>query len=144
MHVLHDTKIVLVGMNIDAGIGEADSDAVNCAGFGGVTFVVVMGTMDPTATCQIGAQMSQDNGNVDSFTSIAGSKLNLVDTQGDKVFLIDVREPLEKWVRAHWSILHANAQIQCVLAILHSPRSSPTDVDVSVGARVSVASAPAE
>jgi hypothetical protein len=143
MQPVHDLKIVLHSAAVAAGATDIVPPAgVDCTGFGGVTFVVAFGAIVTGAATTIKAQSSSDDGAVDTYDDIKGSMITVPDTADGKLFLLDITEPDEKFVKCIVGRATQNATVNSIIAILHTAKVRPVSQDSNVGATLSLISQP--
>ena len=133
MNIVDDYKIVLHSAGASAGTSTVTpSSGVDCQGFAGVTFFVVMGEITSGAEVSIVAETSTDNDDEDKFAEVAGSGITVMDTEDDKMFVIDVLRPRERYVRCVVNRSTQNSVLRSILAILYDPSRRPTEADANV------------
>ena len=125
--LLDNTKHERVSNDVAAGTSVVNSDSVDTAGFDGVLFIISLGTVTTgPAADLVKAQQSSDDGAADAFTDIAGSGLGAVaDTDDDKLLILDVRRPRERYVRAVMDRTGGNVVIDSITAVLYGPTEGP-------------------
>jgi hypothetical protein len=142
MQPIHDLKIVLHSAAVAAGASDiTPSSGINCAGYGGVTFIVSFGAIVTGAATTVKAQSSSDDGSGDAYDDIAGSAVTVADTYDGKLVLLNVSEPDEQYVRCIVTRATQNATVNSIVAILHSPKQRPVTQDSNIAASKSILSA---
>lgn len=124
--LISDEVKVVQAITITAGAAAAtaiNGTAIDTAGFDGVLFVVQFGAIVATAVTSIKAQQDTVVG-MGAAADLAGSNQTVADTDDDKVFYIDIKRPLEQFVRCVVSRATANATCSAV-AYLYRSRSRP-------------------
>lgn len=112
---------------VAAGTSDQNSSSVDMAGYEGVLFVALFGTLTATQVTSIKAQSSSDDGSTDTFADLEGTAVGpLTDSDGNKMLLLDVFRPDERYVRCVVDRGTANAVIDGVIAIRYGARSIPT------------------
>jgi hypothetical protein len=81
-----------------AGTSTINGATLDMAGWDGVLIVVPFGTIVSGAATSIKAQQGLDSGCSDC-ADLAGSGQTVIDTADDTTFYIDLRRPLERYVR---------------------------------------------
>lgn len=95
--------------------GTIDLSADN--GYRGCLFMVAFGTLTATQVTSIKAQESADDS---TWTDLAGTKsIELADTDGNKVLLLDVYRPNKRYIRVVVDRGTANAVIDGAWALLY-------------------------
>jgi hypothetical protein len=126
IHLLSDDVKIVQAVTLTAGAAGTtviNGTAIDTAGFDGVLFVVQFGAIVATAVTSIKAQ--QDTvAAMSGAADIAGTSQTVADTDDDKVFYIDLRRPLEQFVRL--VVSRATAAVTCsAMAYLYRARSKP-------------------
>lgn len=119
------SKITVVSNTVAAGITAVDPSAVDMSGFESVMFIVQFGAITATGTAVVKARHSTDNGSGDAFADILGSGQNVADTQGSKVFVLDVVKPSKRYVKPYIARATANSVIESITAIQYNPSKAP-------------------
>ena len=135
-----DCKVVRVMDAQAAGATDVNGTGVSLAGFDGVMFVALLGTLTATQVTQIKAQQSSDDGSADAYTDIEGSESVAMDDADDNLLLfLDIFRPQEEYVRAVLERATANAVIDGMIAILYHAKDRPITQDTSVSQYVQLA-----
>jgi hypothetical protein len=127
MNITDDAKIVLHSGSVASGSDAIEPDGgVDCRGFQGVTFFVAMGAVDPGAEVIISAQVSDDDGVDDDWTSIKTSAMTVTDDSDGKVIVLDVHHPPKAFVRCRVQRAVQDSAVSSILAILYDPSRRAT------------------
>lgn len=121
----HDIKVDRVSGAIAAAQTAVQSASVNMAGYDGVMFVALTGTIDATAVTSINVQQSSDDGSADAFADLLGTKVAIADDDDNKAVLLDVYQPKEQYVRCAVVRGTADAAFDCILAIRYGAHKKP-------------------
>lgn len=133
MNLSKAAKAVRVLNFTAAGTGDTiNSSSVDMQGFGAVQFVVLFGAILATGTNKVKAQQSGDDGSADAFADLKGTGIDLADTDDNKVAVLDIDKPLERYVRCTVVRGVANTTIDGIIAILYEPNVEPITDDTSV------------
>lgn len=116
--------------------GAATSD-INCAvvdtnGFGALRYIVQFGTITSGAVTSVKAQQGTQVGGGD-MADLLGSGITVADDDDDKVFIIDIKNPDERYSRCVIDRGTQNAVIESVIAELYDPRTAAVTQDSTVG-----------
>jgi hypothetical protein len=98
---LADESKLTTAINLTAGAAGAttvNGATLDMAGWDGVLIIVPFGPIVATAVTSIKAQQGLDSGCSDC-ADLAGTGQTIADTDDDKTFYIDLRRPLERYVR---------------------------------------------
>jgi hypothetical protein len=107
-------------------------------------FVALLGTLTASQVTQMKAQQSSDDGSSDAFADLTGTQTTAMDDADDnKMIVLDVYRPRERYVRCVLERGTANAVIDGIVAIPYGPRKKPTSDHSTVQASEAHAS-PAE
>lgn len=83
-----------------AGTSDVDSGSVDTLGYEGVAFLCAVGVMAASSSVTLQVQQSSDDGSTDTYADVAGTEIaTSADTDDNKVLLIDVFRPQERYLR---------------------------------------------
>ena len=99
-----------------------DSASVDMAGYEGVLFLTSFGTA--ATNNYISVQTSSDDGSVDTFTDLTGTKVGA--TASDEDVWVDVLRPRERYLRVHVE-LGTSSTVESIWAIQYGARKLPVD-----------------
>jgi len=129
-----DVKITRVMNAVAAGTSDQNGTGVDMSGFDGVMFVASFGTLTATQVTSLKAQGSSDDGSSDTYADLTGTLVGPMDDDDDnKVLVLDVQQPKERYIRPVINRATANAVIDGIVAIQYKAR----DVPVTQGSTVS-------
>lgn len=107
-------------------ISGAGIDMELDGGYDGVMFIAALGVLTATQVSSLKAQVSSDDGGSDAYADLAGTDSgDLADDDDDKMIVLDIFNPPERWVRPVLLRGTANAVIDSVIAIQYSGRNLP-------------------
>lgn len=112
-----------------------DAASIDMANYEGVKFYIAFGAITSGAVTGVKVQQSSDDGVVDAFADVKGSGVAVGDTDDNKVVVIDVYRPQERYLKPIVTRGTANAVLDGIVAVRYSPRLKPTSDDVTVAAR---------
>lgn len=120
-YLTNDIKVTVVQAALADGATDPDSTALNMAGFDGVLFVGMPGTITGSGTCTMKAAQSSDNGSSDDFTDISGATVQ-ASGSGDSglLLLLDVANPGKQYVRTTLTRATANSVWNGTIAIQYN------------------------
>lgn len=107
-----------------AGLTLINGAALDMAGFDGVLVAVQFGAIAATAVTSIKMQQDTVVG-MGAAADLAGTGQTIADTDDDKLFYIDLRRPLEQFVRLVVSRATANATVAATY-YQYRARTKPT------------------
>lgn len=136
-NLLKDCKVVLVNSGSAAGTSEVDSSIVDTAGYDGVMFIAILGTVVDTCVLQLAAQGNTAN-QTSGMTQINNQITPSVTASGNSnsMLVIDTLFPAGsknyRYARAALTRTTANATVQGIIAILYEAKNKPVVADASV------------
>lgn len=139
---LADEVKIVQAITITAGAAGAtniNGTAIDTEGYEGVLFVFQFGAIVGTAVTSIKVQQDTAVG-MGSAADLAGTGQTIADTDDDKVFYIDVKRPLEQFLRAVVLRATANATVSC-MAYLYRGRQFPVSHGTNVAGELHYAPA---
>lgn len=126
-YLSEEIKLTLVQAALADGQSDPDSTAVDMAGFDGVMFVGLVGTITGAGTVTLTGQQSSDNGVADAFAPMTGAAVvATAAAESDKLLVLDIDQPRERYVRTNLTRAVANSIYGGTLAIQYKARSKPT------------------
>lgn len=116
------TKISIVSTTTAgaAGTSAITSSAVDMTGFDGCLFIVPFGAIVSGAVTSIKVQQCDTTGG--SYADLAGSNQTVADTDDDKLFYVDVKNPQEGFLKLVVSRATQNATVGGIIAIQYQKR----------------------
>lgn len=106
-----------------AGSTDVNGGSVDMQGYDGVMFVALFGALTATQVTSLKAQQSADDS---TFADLEGSAAGpLADADGNKLLVLDVYRPEDRYVRPVVDRGTANAVIDGVIAVRYHARSRP-------------------
>ncbi len=138
------SKMARVSNAVAAGTTAVNSSSVDMQGFESCTFLVALGAITTGAVTSIKVQQSGDDGVADSFADLKGTSITIADTDDNKIALVEVHNPRERYVRCVVSRGTANAVIDSIVAIQTGPKDEPTTHDTATVVGSEIHHAPAE
>ena len=144
--LLHNTRVQRVMNAVAAGTTSETSDVVDMQNYEGVLFVAEFGTLTADQTTALNAQQSPSSDS--GFGDLAGTTTDPLDDDDDnKLLVLDIKNPQQRYVRCVVTRGTADAVIDGVIAIQYGPRKKPVAKHSTVAASKAVsgaAEAPAE
>lgn len=127
---------------VAAGTSNGVSDAIDTAGYRGCLIIIAWGAI--TAS---GAQSNKLSQNQDGGVTVAdleGSAVTVLDTDDNKLVIYDVREPLERYLFAHYLRATQNSAIDGIFYALYNGRNAPAVNDATTVKSLTRLVSPAE
>jgi hypothetical protein len=136
------SQLVVVSTGITAGSTNVTSlSGVDTRGFVGVMFIALLGTLTATQVTSLRAQGSSDDGSTDAYADLAGSSTgNAADADSNKLLILDIYKPKERWVKPIIARATANAVVTSIIAILYNAAEEPVPVTAAISRRKTIAS----
>lgn len=107
---------------------------VDLAGWDGVLFVAILGDVTATAVATLQAQQNTANSSA-GMATLAGTAAQdaaAASDQDNKLLLLDVHRPAERYVRPQLVRATANVVVDGILAIRYKGRSAPVTQGATV------------
>ena len=124
MNISNRTKLVKLKDHQAAGTSGVTSDSIDTAGFRGVRFFTSFGTA--AAGNSIKAQQSDDDGDADDYSDIAGSSVvSGADPSNEDVWL-DIYLPRKRYLQVV-AARGTSSTLESIWAELYDPVSLPVD-----------------
>ncbi|MGH8428864.1 MAG: hypothetical protein ACREUF_00530 [Solimonas sp.] len=143
MNLNREIKITRALNGVVAGTTDQNGSTIDMQGFEGVLFIAAFGALTATQVTQIKAQQGAAS-DLSDAADLAGTLVGpLADADSNKVLVLDIYRPAERYVRCVVDRGTANAVIDGVMAIQYGARKQPTSHDSTVKAAEAHAS-PAE
>lgn len=111
---------------------DVTGTAIDTQGYDGVLFVAHLGTITSGAVTSLKAQQSSDDGDADAYADLAGSGTTIPDSASDKLAILDVYRPQERYVKPILDRGTQNAVLNGMIAILYKGRSVPVSLHANV------------
>lgn len=112
--------------SVAAGTSNQTSSAVDMQGYDGCVFIAHLGTLTATQVTSLKVQSSTDDGSTDAYADITGSATSAAaDADSNKMLIVDVFRPAERYLKAVVVRGTANAVIDGVTAIRYRGRKAP-------------------
>lgn len=134
-------KIVRVANAAAAGQTDVDGSCVDTAGFDGVVFLTLMGTITTGAVVSMKAQACSDISGSNP-TDLAGTAVAIADDQDNKVARLEIYRPQQQFVRPRVSRATQNAVVDGIIAILFKGRVAPVVQDATLIATSKILGSP--
>lgn len=115
-------KVTRVSNAVAAGQATTNCTSVDMKGFESVTFIVSVGTIVATGTVTIHAEQSTDNS---TFADLKGTSIAYTDADDNKLAVLEITKPLERYVRCVVITATANGTIDGVIAIQGAANEEP-------------------
>jgi len=126
MELLKNSLIDAVVNTQAAGTGTTSGDILDMANHCGVMFVLKLGDVTDTSVITLQAQQDTDSGGgtMATLTGTATFTAGASDAD-DKLIILDVVEPRERYIRCQVVVGTANAVIESVTAVRYGARKKP-------------------
>lgn len=121
---LEDVKITKLNDATAAGTTTINSAVVDMQGYDGCVFLTSVGTIVSTGTATVKVQQDVTSG-MSTAADLAGSGQAFVDTDDNKSVAVDVKRPLERYVRLVVTRATANSDWSPIWALQYRARQTP-------------------
>jgi hypothetical protein len=133
MQLSNQVKTTLCKSAVAAGSTDiTDATELDMANFEGVRFIVGFGAITAGAATSVGVTGKDTAGGVPGTDDIAGSKQTIIDTDDDGVFIVDIFQPVQRYVRPFVKRATQNAVVNFIIAEQYGPRKLPATNDATV------------
>jgi len=125
MYLTDDIKITIVQAPLADGQTDPNSTSVDMTGFDGVMFIGTLGTVTATGTVTLAAESSSDNAAADPFAAMSGATASATAADSDLLLIVDIQNPLERYVRTALTRAVANTVYGGTIAIQYTAHNKP-------------------
>ena len=135
MNLSKNIKVTVVEAAAAAGTTELVSDVLDMSGYDGVMFLALLGdvTSDSVLTLTVKGNSANSVSSPAPVTQKATDAFTASATTGDsKVLMVDVYDPVLRYVFASLTRTAANAVVGGIIAIQYCAEFRPTSQDASV------------
>lgn len=123
-----NTKLIRVENAAAAGTSDLTSDAIDTAGFEGCALFFAFGTITSGAVTSCKVQQSTAS-DLSGAADLEGSAVTVADTDDNKIVMIDIKHPRERYLCGIIDRGTQNAVVDGIWALLYNPRVAPTTHD---------------
>ena len=116
---------------VAAGQTDQNGGIVDMANYEGVVFIAALGTLASGAVTGLKAQMGNES-NLSDAADLVGTAVSMADSDDNKLLVLDIHRPAERYVRAVVTRGTADATIDGVIAIQYGARLLPASQDSTV------------
>lgn len=112
-----------------------DCVVIDTQGYEGLRFIVGFGTITSSAVTSLKAQQSEVKASATSLTNgadLAGTGITVADTDDNKIFIMDIYRPAERYVQLFINRGIANAVVDFAIAELYGARKLPVPASSDV------------
>ena len=132
LNISKEVKAVRVMNAVAAGFGDTlNGSVLDMANFDGVVFIAAFGAITATAVTSVKAQQGAAS-NLSDAADLAGSKIDIADSQSNKLAVLDIYRPQKRYLRMVVSRATQNAVIDGVVALQYKGKKAPVTQDASV------------
>lgn len=124
-NLLSEIEVQSVMNAVAAGTSDQNSSVVDMQNFDGVLFIAKFGTLTATQVTQIKAQQGQQSDLSDAADLVGTLVGPMADADSNKMLLLDIYRPRERYVRCVVDRGTANAVIDSVVAVKYKGRKLP-------------------
>ena len=116
---------------VAAGQTDQNGAIIDMANYEGVVFIAVLGTLASGAVTGLKVQMGNES-NLSDAADLVGTAVSMADSDDNKLLVLDIHRPAERYVRAVVTRGTADATIDGVIAIQYGARLLPASQDSTV------------
>jgi hypothetical protein len=133
LNLSKDAKIVRVMNAVAAGVTAQDTAVVDMQGFDSVCFVAELGDVTVASVLTLTAKQNSVDSTAAATTLAAAATFTAgASDADDKIIVLDINKPRDRYVFASLTRTVANAVIEGVTAILYNADERPGTDDASV------------
>ena len=130
----NDVSALVVASASAAGTSLITSAAIDMANYEGALIMVKFGTIVTAAVTSIKVQGSDDDGSSDAYADLLGTGQTVADDDDDKVFVIDIFKPQERYLKALVVKATQNSTVESIIVLRYGAKKLPaTDDSATVG-----------
>ena len=128
-------KITLVHYALTDGSSDPTADnVIDMAGYDGVMFIGIVGTITTTGTATLSIYQSSDLAVADDYTAISGASAQAsAAALSDRLLVIDIYQPNKRYLRALLTRATANSVWGGTIAIQYQAKDRPIVNAVAAG-----------
>lgn len=129
----NEVKTILAKTAVAAGATDiTDAAAADTAGYEGVRFIFSFGAITAGAVTSVAAAGLATSSPTPGTDDLAGTKITVADTDDDKVVILDINKPQQRYVRPFVKRATQNAVLNSIITELYGPKKLPIEKDTSV------------
>ena len=129
MNLSTSGKVSRVSNAVAAGQATTNCSSVDMKGFESVAFYLLVGAIDATGTVVMHAEQSEDDS---SFADLEGTAVAYTASDDNKVAILEITKPRERYVRPVVITATANGTIAGVIAVQTAAHEEPVTQSSSV------------
>ncbi|MGE0105103.1 MAG: hypothetical protein AB7O81_34885 [Blastocatellales bacterium] len=132
LNISKSCKVTRVMNAVAAGATVQTGAAVDMKNFEGVTFILGVGALTADQVTALKAQQSSDDGSADAYSDLEGTLTGpFADDDDNQVMILEIIRPQKRYVKPIVNRATANAVIDFVIAIQHTPKAEPVTHDAT-------------
>ncbi len=108
---------------VAGGTSNGVSDAIDTAGYGGCLIIIAWGAISGSGVQS--TKLSQNSDGSGTYADLEGSAVPVADDDDNQIVVYDVREPLERYLFAHYLRATQNSAIDGIFYALYNGRTAP-------------------
>jgi hypothetical protein len=145
MSLSNKVKITRHSNAVAAGTTDiTPSDGIDMQNYEGCLFEVAFGAITAGAVTSIEVHTSSDDGVADAYTALLGSSQTVADDDDNKIFVVDIYKPRERYLKLIVDRATQNAVLDGITAIQYEPRAMSTTHDSTTVGGSEIHTSPAE
>lgn len=133
MQLTQNVKTILAKTAVAAGATDiTDATAIDTQGYEGVRFIFAFGVITAGAATSIAAAGLATSNPVAGTDDLVGTKITVADSDDDKLVVLDIHKPAQRFVRPFVKRATQNAVVNSIVAELYGPHKGPVTKDATV------------
>lgn len=130
------------GYTVTAGTSDVNSDIIDTAGFEGIRIITGFGAIVSGAATSVKAQQNTANSGT-GMADLAGTSITVGDTDDNKVTIVEIYRPQERYIRQVTKRASQNATIDFMIVEYYGAKKQPITEGTNV-ISAEVSTSPAE
>jgi len=122
-----ETKVTRAANAAAAAQTDVTSSAIDTKRFEGCLFIVAMGAI--TGGAVTSAYVAQCDTSGGSYTELDGTRLTIADDDDNQVFLMDIKQPTERYLKCVVDRATQDAVVDGIIAVQYAAKDIPTTHD---------------
>ena len=133
MQLTQNVKTILAKTTVAAGATDiTDAAVADTEGYEGVRFIFSFGAITSGAVTSVAAAGLATSSPTPGTDDLAGTSITVGDTNDDKIFILDIHKPAQRYIRPFVKRATQNAVLDSIITELYGPHKMPVPKDASV------------
>lgn len=139
MQLTNRVKTILAKTAVAAGATDiTDASVIDMQGYEGARFIFALGAIVTGAATSVAVAGKDTNSPTPGSDDLANTKVTIADDGDDKVYIVDVYKPRQRYLRPFVKRATQNATLNAIVVELYGRKGKlPVTADASVGGQES-------